>query len=88
MGIIGFVYSTNTRVVDQPIYMTCRTRKRRLRACAEPVEVDVCFLFTTDTGNVTQILITLIFGVFFDNGAKMVDNVMKRLCLLEKRHMN
>lgn len=35
MGIIGVLYSSNTRTVDQPIYITCRTRKRLLGACAD-----------------------------------------------------
>lgn len=34
MGIIGFVCSTVARVADQPIYITCPTRKFSLSACA------------------------------------------------------
>ena len=54
MGIIGFVYSTDTRTVDQPIYITCRTRKSRLGACAaERGDGDVCFLFTNFKATIT-----------------------------------
>ena len=55
MGIIGVVYSSNTRTVDQPIYITCLTRKRLLRACAERrVGGVVCFV----SNNFIESLIT------------------------------
>lgn len=49
MGIIGFVYSTDCRIVHQPIYITCRTRKNRTCACAEEGgQGDVGFVFFSE----------------------------------------